>query len=277
VNFKDTAATLEASAKPIGSGKFGAQLVMFENGIKAVLKTQQHSTALFRGVPKSEFHKREVAVYRLDRDLLKFDVVPETLLINWEGQEASLQKYVEGVMPRDLVPDVFDKKNESWKSKVVKLFGMVNQDDLLRMVVLDLIINNADRHARNIVIDTFNDRVFGIDHSVSFGSGYQLYKNIFHKYLFFTKLEIPEAVLEQVDGITPASLKNSIGALVSKEELDYTYWRARFVVDHSDRLAFVRVSQGNLNSKEFPSYESWFQKKMQPRIGALVTQVFNQG
>lgn len=268
--FFDTATRLKARTKAIGDGKFGAQLAVFENGVKSVLKLQQHSTDYFRGVPESEFHRREVAAYRLDRDLLHFDVVPETLLIRWKGQEASLQKYVEGVMARDLVPGVFDKKLNDWKFRVAKLFGMVNQSSLLHIVVLDLLVNNADRHARNIVIDTFNNKVFAIDNSIAFGKAYGHYKNVFHKYLFFSKLDIPQDVLQTVDGLTPALLKDSLGALLSGRDLDYIYWRARFVVDHSDRLAFVRVSKGNLNNNEFPSYSDWFKKKMYPKPTMLV-------
>jgi hypothetical protein len=269
-HFHDTAMRLKARTKPAGDGRFGAQIVTFENGVKGVLKVQQTSCKAFRGVPFAEFHKREVAAYRLDRDLLMLSVVPETLLIKWRGQEASLQHYVEGFQAKDLVPGVFDRKLSDWKYKVAQFADRVALDVLADVVLLDMCINNVDRHGKNVIVDTHNKGVFAIDNAASFFDCLKCYKNIFHKYLFFSNLEVPEVTRTRLASIRHRDLSSVLGSLLSPKDVEYTYWRIRFVVDHSDRLAFARVSQGNFGNNEFPSYSEWFRKKMHPKQEMLV-------
>lgn len=263
-SFHDIATSQRARTSPLTGGKFGAQLAVFDGGVKAILKVKGNIGKTFRGIPVSTFHRREVAAYRVDRDLLGFGVVPETLLINWRGQEASLQKYVEGVQPKELVPGVFDRKLDDWKHRIAKFAEMVNLEDMVKIIVLDLVIGNADRHARNLIIDTYNHGVVAIDNGTSFGPDFRLFKNIFYKYLFTNRLDIPDPVLSKLSGIGHKAVKDCIGSLLTPKEVEYTYWRIRFVVDHPDRLAFARVSQGNFNNNEFPHYSNWFNKKMHP-------------
>lgn len=269
-HFHDTAMKLRARTKPAGDGRFGAQIATFENGVKGLLKVQQSTTKCFRGVPFSEFHKREVVAYRLDRDLLQFNVVPETLLIRWRGREASLQKFVEGFQAKDLVPGVFDRKLQDWKYRVSQLAPMLNMEEVAKVVLLDMSINNVDRHGKNVIVDTHNNDVYAIDNAASFAPCYKWYKNIYHKYLFFRELEVPGDVRARLDGIRQQDIASVVGSLLSFKDVEYTYWRIRFIVDHSDRLAFARVSQGNFSNNEFPPYSGWFGKKIHPKREMLV-------
>lgn len=262
--------SLRARTKPAGDGRFGAQIVTFDNGVKGLLKVQQHSRRVFRGVPLTVFHRNEVIAYRLDRDLLELNVVPETLLIRWRGEEASLQKYVEGFQAKDLIPGVFDRKLDDWKYKVSQLSQAVNLDELAKVVIFDLVINNTDRHGKNVIIDTHNKCVYAIDNASSFLPCYKLYKNVFHKYLFLRHLGISPEIRQRLDGIRRRDLASVLGSLLPAKDVEYTYWRIRFIVDHSDRLAFARVSQGNFSNNEFPSYSMWFHKKMHPKRDTLV-------
>ena len=259
-----------ARTRPAGDGRFGSQFAVFEDGTKALLKVEQFSTKCFRGVPLSKFHRREVAAYRLDRDLLGFGVVPETLLIRWRGHEASLQKYIEGFQGKDLVPGVFDRKLADWKYRVSELANRINMASLLNMVVLDLIINNADRHSKNLIIDTINNKIYAIDNSTSFGPCYKLYKNIFHKYFFLRNFVIPSALLEKLGSLSLADFRGVLGSLLSPTDVEFVYWRTQFVVRHSDRLCFLRMSKGNFGNNDFPDYQHWFKAHMTPKPDKLV-------
>lgn len=257
--FTDALADIEdASLEPIGEGKFGAQYVMFPNGTEAVLKFKQFEQESFRGVPKETLQNREVAVYRLDRDLLHFDVVPETAVVVKDGKQASVQLKVEGDNPRGVVPGVFDRNHRDWKLRIAKLFTRVNLSDLHKIVVLDLICNNVDRHAKNVIIDTLFDRVWAIDNGLAFAPYYRNYRNVFHKYLYYSHLPMPREITSRLEGITKVQLAEVLGEHLSEQEIEQTHLRIKFMLDHKDRLGYHRLSGGNLMSKDFPSYEQWF-------------------
>jgi hypothetical protein len=227
-----------------------------------VLKVKQSKGKMFRGINTATMHRREVAAYRLDRDLFKLSVVPETLLINWKGKEASLQKYVEGFQPKEVVPDVFDRKLDGWKEKLGELAKLFDEQRLASVVLFDLVCNSADRHGKNLVMDTHNKLEWAIDNGATFGKYYGWYKNVFHKYFFYDALPVDPVLLSRLDGVTLPEVESVVRPLLSAEEASFIYWRIRFVVDHSDRLAFKRISHGKLGNNEFPSYKDWFDRKM---------------
>lgn len=261
--FYETVDKRQAHLKPIGTGRFGAQLAAFDNGVKGILKVRIANKKLFRGVPITELPRREVAIYHLDRDLLHFDVVPETLLISWKGKVASIQEHKEGVAPSDLVPGLFDKKLEDWKYRVLKFANRVSADDMLRIVLLDLIVNNTDRHAKNVLVDPVNERVFAIDNGMSFAPWFARYRNVFHKYLFFSRFDVPDDVLESLGKITRPDLEGVLGPFLHPDEITQTHLRIRFIVDHHTDMAFQKVSQGHYDRDDFPTYEKWFKRRLQ--------------
>lgn len=261
-DFSDTVYSQKARTKPIGEGKFGAQLATFEDGTKAVIKVKPFATSTFRGIDKQTMPQREVAAYVLDSTILDFGVVPETLLVKWQGQEASAQEFKQGALaPRAVVPGIFDRKLSDWKMRIAQFFGLVNLDDMTRIVLLDLVMNGVDRHGKNVVVDTVNNRVFAIDNGLSFGQFYRQYRSVFHKYLFFTHLDIPEWAMNKLARVERADLE-PLSEYLSPDEVEQTWLRIQFVLGHADRLAFKRMSQGQLDPNRFPSYEGWFKKQL---------------
>lgn len=262
--FFETVHSLTAHPAPIGEGKFGAKLLTFSNGEKGVLKAKPFATDNFRGIPKQELPKREAAAYVLDHDILDFGVVPETLCVRWNGRESSIQNFiVSGMMPRDVVPGLFDRKLDDWKYRVAKLFVKLNLDDMMKVTLLDLIMNNVDRHGRNILIDPASHRVWAIDNGLAFGRYYRGYRSIFHKYLYYARLHIPEWALAKLGKLERADL-DPLTPYLTPECVEDTWLRIQFVLDHSDRLAYKRMAGvKGFGVSKFPSYEGWFRRKMQ--------------
>jgi hypothetical protein len=262
--FLQTVATQKAAAKDLPVGKFGAKIVTFPNGVKAVLKFKAFANNNFRGVPKQELHRREVAAFRLDRDVLRFHVVPETLIVKRGGREGSMQQFHQGVQARDLVPGIFDRKLPDWKYRIAKLFTLVNVDDLHKIVVFDLIINNADRHARNVIFDTFGNRVWAIDNGLAFGPYFKSYRNVFHKYLYLKNFSLSPKVRDVLEAVTKKELQEALRSFISFAEIEQVWWRIQFLLEHEGKLDFTHLSQGNMEANGFPSYEKWFVRKMAP-------------
>lgn len=262
MTFQETVRQGQGSSQPISVGKFGATLITYPNSIKAVFKYKGFGTDKYRGVPKQELHTRGVAVYRMDRDLLGFNVVPETLHVRHDGREGSLQEYKEGFQARDLVPGVFDKSLPDWKFRVAKLFNQLNLDAMKRIIVLDLICNNTDRHGRNVIVDTHGKWVWAIDNDLSFGPYFKGYRNVFHKYIYLRTFDLPHDVKAVLKGIKEKQISDTIGKLVPKEAVRQTYLRIQFLLEHQDSLAYWNLSHGGLGRDDFPSYERWFKKRL---------------
>lgn len=248
---------------PVGDGKFDAQMVVFSNGEKGLLKAKPFATDSFRGIPKQTMPYREVATYLLDKHVLDFGVVPETLLVTWQNKEASIQNWCEGgQLPRDLIPGIFDKKISGWKTRISKLFSRLNLDDLLKIVLLDLIVNNVDRHGKNILIDPPNDKVWAIDNGLTFGRYYRQYRSVFHKYMHFSEFEVPAWVVKKLKRIERSDL-GVLDSYLTAEEVEDTWLRIQFILKHLERLAFSRMGASPyLKDNNFPSYEAWFKRQV---------------
>jgi len=245
----------------IQEGKFDAQLAVYANGEKGILKTRPFANDFFRGIPKQELPRREVATYLLDAHVLDFGVVPETVLTKYKGREASVQKWVvTGMQPRDVVPGLFDKKQSDWKQKLAKFFFRSNLDDLQKIVLLDLVVNNVDRHGRNILADPTQKKVWAIDNGLSFGRYYKGYRSVFHKYLYYARLPMPEWATKKLARIKREDL-DVLRPLLPAACVDDTWLRIQFVLDHSDRLAYRRMGAPKLGTDKFPSYEEWFHRQ----------------
>lgn len=263
--FFEAVHTQKAASKPIGDGKFGAQLLTFTGGEQGVLKTMPFANDSFRGVAKSDLPRREVAAYALDNEVLDFGVVPETVLMRWQGRDASVQRYIKsGLVPRDIVPKLFDKGQSDWKYRVAKLFVKSNVEDLTKIVLLDLVMNNVDRHGKNVLIDPTQRRCWAIDNGLSFSRYYRGYRSIFHKYLFYSTFDVPKWALEKLGRVKKEVLLSALAAYLEPELIEDTWLRIQFILDHSDRLAYKRMSgQSGFGVNKFPSYEAWFRRQTQ--------------
>ncbi|MDX1620962.1 MAG: SCO1664 family protein [Nitriliruptorales bacterium] len=138
----------------------------------AVYKPQAGEAPLW-DFPTATLYRREVAAYELDR-LLGWGFVPVTV-VREDGPmgRGAVQRYV----PHD--------PNRHY-------FWMLEQDDdaltaqLQRMVVFDILIDNADRKGGHVLLE--DDRVRLVDHGVSFHVERKLRTVAWH----FAGMPVPE-------------------------------------------------------------------------------------
>ncbi len=231
-------------------GKFNAKIVEFEDGTKGVLKERLHSTDVFRGVVKEQFHLNECAFYEMSR-LLRFEVVPETVWTTYSGQPASLQRYVYGKHAEEFIPGIFDRSDEDWKLKISELGSRVSPADVKRIIVLDLLMNNTDRHDRNFLVSD-TGKVWAIDNGTSGAKFLKYYMNVLHMFLLMDRFSLTSDIEKYLLRMTPLRLKRRLG----KFQTDYeTVWkRLQFILTNKENLSFRKLSRGNYGKDDFPSY-----------------------
>ncbi len=130
-----------------------------------------------RDFPRSTLSRREVAAFLVSR-ATGWDVVPPTVWrVDAPFGEGSVQLWVEddGTELVDVVPlggvakgwlPVFQAQDGEGTDVV-----LVHADDprLARMVVFDAVIDNADRKAGHVLVDS-DGHVWGVDHGLSFNT-----------------------------------------------------------------------------------------------------------
>lgn len=255
--FHETVTTQKPDLKTIGKGRFGAKLATYENGVRAVIKPERFGNDLFRGIPSDELCRREVLAYHFDRDVLKFNIVPETLIGKFgKSSRASIQEFKQGYVPKDIVPKVFNREQEDWKQRVAKLASMMPAEDTQKMILMDLVIGSKDRHAANALINVDAKKLYAIDNGVAFGKSFKFYRNVFHKYLHFKSFTPTKEMLKAVEAVTLPVCKEVLIWLTDAEQ-EAVYARAQFVLEKSDKLDFWTLSKGNLGQNDFPSQSRW--------------------
>lgn len=256
--FRETLRTQKAPLQPIGVGKFNAKLATFPNGVKAIVKTQIFSNENFRGIPRDSMHMREVMAYRFDHDVLGFDLVPETYMTRVGLAKASTQEFVTGVAAGELVPKVFDKSLPDWKERVAKLASLVPQHEVEKMVIMDLVIGNRDRHARNALFNLDLGKAYAIDNGASFGKSFSLYRNVFHKYFYLKYFKPSEDTLKALGNVTREACSDVL-IWLSPAERDAVWARAQFILEKSEqnKLSFYKMSHGQLDNNSFPDRREW--------------------
>ena len=274
--FMVTAMTQPGKVKKIGCGRFGARKVMFENGVQATLKPKLFSNEIFRGIPRDTQYLREAAAYQLDWKILHWNLVPPTTLTMYLGEPSSIQAWVTGFYAKEIVPQPFNHDSDGWKTRLALFSSKINADDLRKIVLFDLIINNTDRHAKNCLFDTFSDRVWAIDHGLAFGRYYTKYFNVFHREIFRKNLTLDKTERELLSSITQDQLTETLHRYLKSKEIADTYWRIQWMLAQ-ENLGFIHVSNGNDDKDSFPTYEEWF-KRHPPRenkVLALVSSMSN--
>ena len=130
--------------------------------------------------PDSTLADREVASYRISA-ALGWSVIPETVLRDGQFGTGMVQRWIDTPEPRDVVPDHLDLVDlcpadlvpddyrrilDAYDSRGEEV-TLVHADDprLLRMAVLDVIINNADRKGGH-VLEGLDGNVYGVDHGI---------------------------------------------------------------------------------------------------------------
>lgn len=249
-------------ASPMSHGRNGAVGITYANGAKAVVKKRSAEDEAFRGVRKKEAHLNELAAYELDHKLFRFGFVPEVKISYYDGVPSSVQAFVQGDTAPDIAPGVFSVKDPSWKHTIAKFFCQVDPDLLARLVIFDLVINNTDRHGRNLMFSRGSNglissgRVWAIDNGNCMGEHLRYYRNVFHKYMFRHSFPQRCSAFDLLSSLKLSDFSSILDPIYgSSKHATACYARARWVLKHRKHLDFHTVSSGHYDKNEFPAYE----------------------
>jgi len=164
--------------------------------------------------PAGTYYKRERAAYLVDKSM-GFGVVPPTEIRTIDGEEGSIQKFVENATPLNLLPQ--EEKNEPEVQK-----------QLAKAWVLHYIINQSDSAEENFLVG--NGEVSAIDHGLSFEKTVTDFD-----YDNFWKQPIPEDLNQNIRDFfrnekSVEDLRNSLSELLSPEEVNSCLNRAEKVL-----------------------------------------------
>lgn len=250
-----------STVRPMSHGRNGAMLVVYTNGAKGIVKKRNFEGGNFRGVRRKEMHLNELAAYELDQKLFRFGFVPEVKVAYYDGAASSVQAFVEGDTAPDIAPGVFSVDAPDWKHKIAKFFCQVDPDMLARLVVFDLILNNTDRHGRNLIFSRGSDglvssgKAWAIDNGNCMGENLAYYRNVFHKYMFRHRFPVRSPVFDLVSGLRRSDFAEVLDPIYgSSKHSQACYARARWVLKHQRALDFHTVSHGRYDKNDFPHY-----------------------
>ncbi len=145
---------------------------------------------------------RERAAFLID-EALGWELVPATVLTDGPLGPGSVQVYIE----HDPEENYFT-------------FGDAHAEQLRRVVLLDLIINNADRKGGHCLLDA-NGKIWAIDHGICFHAEPKLRTVIWD----FAGQAIPEKLIDAVKGLKSKledqqRLRKQLGELLCVEEIE---------------------------------------------------------
>lgn len=278
--FADTVHEEESpEVKPLKTGKTGALLATYRNGIKAVLKLAKdaldngHKTQ--RNIPIKDHPRHEVAFYQL-AVLLGFDeIVPETVLIEYEGKECSAQHFIPAVHLAQLNARLLDHSDRvRWRCELKNTTLLVPKRFWRQLLVLDLIAGSRDRHINNVGYRIELDgnrpiyRLVAWDNAATFGHTFNLYHNVFHKLLFRHHANLVD-VWPLVEELEYAEFVVVLEQYLTRDRIDHAWMRVQWMREFPYKLNWKMMSQGHDDSDEFPNYSEWF-RSLKPSITAPV-------
>lgn len=187
----------------------------------AVYKPMQGEAPLW-DFPDGTLHRREVAAYVMS-ELLGWEAVPATVLRD-DGPygPGSLQRYV----PHDPERHYFVLLEEGRPEVIAQLE---------RMVVFDLVIDNADRKGGHVLAEPHDagERLWLVDHGVSFNADRKLRTVAWD----FAGRPVPESLVADVQSLTGREheVRAALDDLLSGLEIDVLLERLHDLV-HLDEF-----------------------------------------
>ncbi len=173
-------------------------------GLKAVYKPLQGERPLW-DFPQG-LYRREVAAYELSR-ALGWDLIPGTVARNDVLGVGSLQRFVEA----DFARHYFVLRDEGR-----------HDEQLLRMAVFDVLVNNTDRKGGHVLVDA-EDHIWGIDNALCFSTEARLRTVIWD----FGGEPIPDDLLDAVASLIDGGVPDAVTDHLLPEEVGRLERRAR--------------------------------------------------
>lgn len=254
--------------EPLGGGKSGAKLAYYKHNVKAVIKEEKelapngHPTQ--RGLLITTLPYREVAFYKLAKLLDWTDIVPEVVLLDYKGKNASAQSYVPALNLHEITPNLEESDNNpNWIKDLVETCKLVSRESFRRLTILDIIAGSRDRHSKNIGFkykiagDRISYYLVGWDNACTFGRYFTYYHNVFHKRLFREKINL-EPYYEKLENIRLDDFVGTFEGLIAIEEIYHAFLRLQFIIDFSYKIPWLEISKGEDNLNKFPEYREYF-------------------
>ncbi len=220
------------------------------------VKSISHSDLLgsgFGSVIQGQEHQSEVAAHHLTT-MLGSDMVPPTTLRSYAGETNSIQAWSEGHESTGawLEKNASDEdwNDQNWTGIVLKLVPEEHREafteKLNGLVVHDIIMNNNDRHANNLVINKEGSDFKAIDHGLAFGTGMKGNHNDFHQDLaqLGKPVTIPKTLQTKLRNTSLGDYQRAIGKHVQDWQVGQTYLRGRYALHLQD-------TEGHLDSAKF--------------------------
>ena len=175
-------------------------------GLKAVYKPLRGERPLW-DFPEG-LYRREVAAYELSR-ALGWDLVPGTVVRDDVLGEGSLQRFVEADFSRHYFVLREERRHD---------------DQLRRLAVFDLLVNNTDRKGGHVLVDP-EDHIWGIDNALCFSTEARLRTVIWD----FAGERIPDDLMDAVAGLLDAGLPDAVTEHLRADEVERLLRRAQVV------------------------------------------------
>ena len=154
-------------------------------------------------------YRREIAAYELSV-ALGWDLIPATVERDDALGVGSLQRFVEA----DFSRHYFVLRDEGR-----------HDDQLLRMGVFDLLVNNTDRKGGHVLVDA-DDHVWGIDNGLCFSTEARLRTVIWD----FAGEPVPAELLESIADLLDRGLPDALADLLLDDEREQLVRRCRVVL-----------------------------------------------
>lgn len=189
--------------------------------IGAVYKPQRGERPLW-DFPQGTLCNRERAAYLVSTSL-GWDIVPPTVLREGQHGLGSMQLFIDHDPERHYFAIEGDERY---------------RDQLQKIALLDVVINNADRKAGHVLLQEDSDpdgtaRLWGIDHGICFHADAKLRTVIWE----FGGSPIPETLHQDLAGFRTlledpgSSLRLELAGLLTEPEIDALCRRMRRLVD----------------------------------------------
>jgi len=154
VDIEDITDSAEKTATTGGlkQGVNKSKRVILSDDKEYILKLgRDEHISKWRLVPKNELYKREVVAFKIDK-ILGWDIVPFTKLVKVDGNPGSAQEWIDEAVHIKNIDEFVDNLDDTnlWK------FGL-----------FDLIIANDDRHSGNVLWDKEQKEPVAIDNGYS--------------------------------------------------------------------------------------------------------------
>lgn len=198
-------------------------------------------------IPDGTGHISEKAAYGLAMSLGLTDHVPPTTVRSSDGShdipqgDTSIQQWKDDYSSIDLENLNVNDWDEVYKAIVSKDPENMHRK-LSEIAVLDIVMNNNDRHLGNVMLNSDKTDLSAIDHGFSFGSGMQGHKNQIHFIMNEAKvpLSVPDHLQTRFTNSTLSEVERSLkDSGLQDWQVMQTYLRQKYVAHLQDHYGYI--------------------------------------